>query len=94
MGSRQDEESDVLQSLYVDFEQRLQVDDIKGFLFQNRTISPNEIERLRIGPQFGTTRDLARELLRMLSVKGGQCAADLLHALEQCAASENPECPQ
>ena len=85
------DEVDILQSLYVDIEQRLQVEDIKGFLCQNRVISFNEIERLRIGPQFGTARDLARELVRMLSVKGGHCASDLLHALEQCAASESPQ---
>ena len=49
-------------------------------------ISFNEIERLRIGLQFGIARDLARELVRMLSVKGGHCASDLLLGLEQCAA--------
>ena len=85
------DERDVLQSLYVDLEERLQVEDIKGCLYQNRVISFNEIEKLRIGPQFGTTRDLARELVRMLSVKGGHCALDLLHALEQCAASDSPQ---
>ena len=85
------EEADILRSMYTDLEQKLQVDDIKGFLCQNRVISFNEIERLRIGLQFGTTRDLARELVRMLSVKGGHCASDLLLALEQCAASDNPQ---
>lgn len=87
MESRQDE-SDILQSLFVDFEQKLQVDDIKGFLYQNRVISRNEIEKLRIGPLFSTTRDLARELISVLSAKGGHCASQLLQALEGCAGTE------
>ena len=85
------EEADILQSMSTDLEQNLQVDDIKGYLYQNRVISFNEIERLRIGPQFGTTRDLARELVRILSVKSGYCASYLLLALEQYAASDNPQ---
>ena len=90
MDSKQDE-SEVLQSLYVEIEQKLQVDDIKGFLYRNFVLSSNEMERLRIGAQFGTTRDLARELVGMLSAKGGHGASDLLLALEQCAASGYPQ---
>ena len=81
MESRQ-AESDIIQSLYVDLENKLQVDDIKGFLYQNKVITSNEMEKLRIGPQFSTARDLSRELMRMLSAKGGPCASQLLQALE------------
>lgn len=87
MESRQ--ESDIIQSLYVDFEQKLQVDDIRGFLYQNKVLSSNEMERLRIGLQFSTGRELARELMRMLLAKGGHCATQLLQALEGCAVSGN-----